>query len=102
MPRAWPSATTSAASRRVCFAGEPDRPVPADDLDGAEHTHLRFPHQHILTRWPARANQGYTEAKPRSATVIAMSYAVVEDVAASWESYERFAAPISSAERPRG
>jgi hypothetical protein len=37
---------------------------------------------------------GYTGTKPTPVTVHAMSYALVEDVAASWESYERFAADI--------
>ena len=40
---------------------------------------------------------GYTEAKPTSARVGAMSYVLVEDVAASWERYEQLAAPLREA-----
>jgi hypothetical protein len=36
----------------------------------------------------------YTEAKPASPKVTAMSYVLVEDVAATWERYDRFAAPL--------
>jgi hypothetical protein len=36
----------------------------------------------------------YTETKPPSATLDRMSYALVEDVATTWESYERLAAEL--------
>lgn len=45
----------------------------------------------------ASAKPGYTEAKPTSARVGAMSYVLVEDVAASWEQYEQLAAPLREA-----
>jgi hypothetical protein len=37
---------------------------------------------------------GYTEPKPPPWIVSAVSYAIVEDVAASWESYEPYAAAL--------
>jgi hypothetical protein len=39
--------------------------------------------------------RGYTRTKPVRASVGAVSYAFVEDVAASWEQYERFAAALA-------
>ena len=39
----------------------------------------------------------YTGAKAASVTLDAMSYVLVEDVAASWERYEQLAAPLREA-----
>jgi hypothetical protein len=48
-----------------------------------------------------RRRAGYTATKPPRTTVDAMTYAVVEDVAASWETYERFAVDLERS-RPDG
>jgi len=40
---------------------------------------------------------GYTETKPGPSRLVAMSYVLVEDVAARWERYERIAAPLREA-----
>ena len=42
----------------------------------------------------------YTGAEARPATLAAMSYAFVEDVAASWEQYESFAAALAGPAPP--
>jgi len=51
-------------------------------------------HRILASRGGAWVDRGYTEAKARASTLDAMSYALVEDVAASWESYEHFAAGL--------
>jgi hypothetical protein len=40
---------------------------------------------------------GYTETKAALATIAAVSYVVVEDIAASWEQYDQFAAALAGA-----
>ena len=82
--------------------GERTRPGVADDLERAENTHRRPRIARILAgRGGAWEDPGYTEAKARSSSFHAMSYAFVEDVAASWESYEHFAAGLERS-LPRG
>lgn len=48
-----------------------------------------------FARWSIADRAGYTEVKPGRCTLAAMSYVVVEDVAASWEQYQRFAEALA-------
>ena len=66
----------------------------ADDLDRPRTRTSATGMHRILARRGVREDRGYTEAKSRSPTLYGMSYAFVEDVAASWESYERFAVEL--------
>ncbi len=81
--------------------------IVTDDLDRPQDTHLRRHGRRSLNDGGADGNPGGLEARPRaprrrrytrtepaSVSLAVVPYAFVEDIAASWEHYQRFAAAL--------
>ena len=67
----------------------PSASRPLEQLQGARV--LDGPRDRALQRPPVRKAPGYTETKAARRILSGMPYATVQDIAASWERYARFA-----------